>query len=64
MNTNELKHFRDVMLKLDFMFIYYIVTLILCYKISHKHNEKRKQNVINLNVRTKTNQYIKNEKLK
>ena len=51
------------MLKLDFMFIYYIVTLIFCYKISHKHNEKRKQNVINLNVRTKTNQYIKNEKL-
>ena len=51
------------MLKLDFMFIYYIVTLIFCYKISHKHNEKRKQNEINLNVRTKTNQYIKNEKL-
>ena len=51
------------MLKLDFMFIYYIVTLILCYQIFHKHNKKRKQNVINLNVITKTNQYIKNEKL-
>ena len=63
MNTNQLKHLRDVMLKLDFMFIYYIVTLILCYQIFHKHNKKRKQNVINLNVITKTNQYIKNEKL-
>ena len=52
------------MLKLYFMLIYYIFTLIIFYKIFNKNNKKRKQNVINLNVITKTNQYIKNEKLK
>ena len=46
MNTNQLKHFRDVMLKLDFMFIYYIVTLILYFKIFHKHNLAIIRNIV------------------
>ena len=35
MNTNQL------MLKLNFLFVSYIVTLILCTNFFHKHNEKR-----------------------
>ena len=41
MNTNQFKHFQDVMLKLNFQFVSYIVTLGFCTKCFHKYNKKR-----------------------
>ena len=56
MNTNQCKHFWDVMLKLDFIFVYYYYDInSLLKNVFHKHNENRNENVTDLSVRTKNN---------
>ena len=43
------------MLKLDFIFVqYYYYINSLLKNVFHKHNENRNENVIDLNIRTKT----------
>ena len=54
MITNQFKHFRNVMLKVNVIFVYYIIALILCQNFCFITIMKKvKYNY--LNVRTQNN---------